>query len=161
MSWCLYKFCCAHCDLSCVICTQLCTAGAPVPTNVKCRIVKTSVINVTSLSWSSLFASNCFFLRLLSFIIIFFSFLTYFPYFERWKKFYAISMVSVYLCICVFTSINFWIAEPFFMKLGVYTMAPEPISGTYFINLSHQSVSIVSSNSSERNLPWQRIHMEK
>jgi hypothetical protein len=30
--------------------------------------------------------------------------------------------------------------EPIFMKLGMYIMAPEPISTVYFINPSHQSV---------------------
>jgi hypothetical protein len=33
-------------------------------------------------------------------------------------------------------------AEPIFMKVGKYIMAPEPISTTYFINLSYQSVSL-------------------
>jgi hypothetical protein len=33
-------------------------------------------------------------------------------------------------------------AEPIFMKLGMYIMAPEPISTAYFINPSHQSVCL-------------------
>jgi hypothetical protein len=33
-------------------------------------------------------------------------------------------------------------AEPIFMKLGTYIMAAEPISTVYFINPSHQSVSV-------------------
>jgi hypothetical protein len=33
--------------------------------------------------------------------------------------------------------------EPIFMKLGMYIMALEPISTTYFINPSHQSVSVI------------------
>jgi hypothetical protein len=30
--------------------------------------------------------------------------------------------------------------EPVFMKLGMYILAPEPISTAYFLNPSHQSV---------------------
>jgi hypothetical protein len=33
-------------------------------------------------------------------------------------------------------------AEPIFMKLGMYIMAPEPIPTAYFINPSHQSVCL-------------------
>jgi hypothetical protein len=33
-------------------------------------------------------------------------------------------------------------AEPIFMKLGMYVMVPKPISTVYFINLSHQSVCL-------------------
>jgi hypothetical protein len=32
--------------------------------------------------------------------------------------------------------------EPIFMKLGMYIMALEPLSMTYFINFSHQSVCL-------------------
>jgi hypothetical protein len=32
--------------------------------------------------------------------------------------------------------------EPIYMKLGMYIMAPEPISVVYFINPSHQSVCL-------------------
>jgi hypothetical protein len=32
--------------------------------------------------------------------------------------------------------------EPIFMKLGMYTMAPEPISTANFINPAHQSVCL-------------------
>jgi hypothetical protein len=35
--------------------------------------------------------------------------------------------------------INFWVPEPIFMKLGIYIMAPEPISMAYFINSYHHS----------------------
>jgi hypothetical protein len=31
-------------------------------------------------------------------------------------------------------------AEPMFIKFGMYIMAPEPILAAYFINLSYQSV---------------------
>jgi hypothetical protein len=48
-------------------------------------------------------------------------------------------MLSVYL--------NFWMPKPVFMKLGIYIMAPEPISMTYFIN--HASFSM-------RSVPYQR-----
>jgi hypothetical protein len=37
--------------------------------------------------------------------------------------------------------LTFWMLEPVFVKLGMYIMAPEPISTVYFINPSHQSVS--------------------
>jgi hypothetical protein len=40
---------------------------------------------------------------------------------------------AVCVCMCI-PSINFRIAEPIFMKLGMYIMAPEPISTAYFIN---------------------------
>jgi hypothetical protein len=47
--------------------------------------------------------------------------------------------------VCVYVSrtpCTFLIAEPIFMKLGMYIMAPELISTTYFINPSHQSVCL-------------------
>jgi hypothetical protein len=34
------------------------------------------------------------------------------------------------------------VSEPIFMKLGMYIMAPEPLSTAYFINLSYQSVCL-------------------
>jgi hypothetical protein len=46
-------------------------------------------------------------------------------------------MLSVCLNI---THMNFRMAEPVFTKLGIYIMAPQPISTAYFINPSHQSV---------------------
>jgi hypothetical protein len=33
-------------------------------------------------------------------------------------------------------------AEPIFMKLGMYIMAPEPISTAYFVNTSRLSVCL-------------------
>jgi hypothetical protein len=60
--------------------------------------------------------------------------LAYFPYFERIK-------VGC-LCVCVSPPIKFRMAEAVFMKLGMYIMAPELISKAYFINPSHQSVSV-------------------
>jgi hypothetical protein len=51
------------------------------------------------------------------------------------------------------------------MKLGTYIIAPEPISTTYLINPSHQSVCLyvypsisLVGNRSVDKLPWQRIH---
>jgi hypothetical protein len=32
--------------------------------------------------------------------------------------------------------------EPIYLELGMYIMAPEPISAAYFINPSHQSVCL-------------------
>jgi hypothetical protein len=61
-------------------------------------------------------------------------FLTYFPYLERKRK----------VCLCdhhavgVSRHITFRMAEPIFMKLGMYIMAPEPISTAYFINPSYR-----------------------
>jgi hypothetical protein len=46
------------------------------------------------------------------------------------------------LCVCESTPINFLIPEPIFMKLGIYIMAPEPVSAAHFINPSSQSVSV-------------------
>jgi hypothetical protein len=54
--------------------------------------------------------------------------------------------------------------EPVFMKLGMYIMAPEPISTAYFINPSHQSVCLyvypllLLGSGSVETLPWQQIH---
>jgi hypothetical protein len=46
------------------------------------------------------------------------------------------------VCVSESRSNNFWMREPIFMKLGMCTVAPEPISAAYFINSSHQSVSV-------------------
>jgi hypothetical protein len=40
---------------------------------------------------------------------------------------------------------NYRMAEPVFLKLGMYIMAPEPISAAYFLNPSHQSVLLYAS----------------
>jgi hypothetical protein len=54
--------------------------------------------------------------------------------------------------------------EPIFMKLGMYIMASEPVSTAYFINPSHQSVSVyvfllsLLGNGSVKTSPRQRIH---
>jgi hypothetical protein len=46
------------------------------------------------------------------------------------------------LCVCEPTPMNFLMREPIYMKLGMHIMAPEPISTSYFINLSYQSVCL-------------------
>jgi hypothetical protein len=44
-------------------------------------------------------------------------------------------------CLCI-PLINFRMPEPIFRKFGMYSMAPEPISTAYVINLPHQSVCL-------------------
>jgi hypothetical protein len=56
--------------------------------------------------------------------------LAYFPYLKKYA--YEITVLCIY----------FYIHEPVFMKLGMYIMAPEPISLVYFIISSHQSVCL-------------------
>jgi hypothetical protein len=64
--------------------------------------------------------------------------------------------VSVYA-----TAIHLLMPEPVFMKLGMCIMAPEPISTSYFINPSHQSVCLyvypllLLGNDSVKTLPLQ------
>jgi hypothetical protein len=53
------------------------------------------------------------------------------------------------LCFCVSViyespHINLWMPESVFMKLGMYIVAPDPISTAYFINLSYHSVCLWS-----------------
>jgi hypothetical protein len=69
------------------------------------------------------------------------------------------------LCLFVYEAPpNFWKPEPIFVKLGIYIMAPEPISTTYFINSSHQSLClyvyplIVARQWLGKSLSRQRIH---
>jgi hypothetical protein len=68
------------------------------------------------------------------------------------------------ICLWIPPPINFWISEPVFMKLGLYVMATEPVSTSYFINPSNQSLSIyvslypVLDNGSVNTFPRQRIH---
>jgi hypothetical protein len=52
------------------------------------------------------------------------------------------------------------------MKLGMYNMAPEPISAAYFIDPFHQSVYMCISillldNGSVKSLPRKRIQMQQ
>jgi hypothetical protein len=44
-------------------------------------------------------------------------------------------------CLCI-SPYQLWMAEPIFMKLGMYIMAPEPISVAYFMNPYRQSVCL-------------------
>jgi hypothetical protein len=70
-------------------------------------------------------------------------------------------------CLCVFPSINFWMPEPIFMKIGMYIVTPDIISTEYFINPSHQSVSIcvyppsVARQRLGKNVTWQRIQTQQ
>jgi hypothetical protein len=65
--------------------------------------------------------------------------LAYFPYFEK------IKVVSWDLQLCI-PPINFWMPEPLFMKLGMYSMVSKPLSTACFTHSSHQSVSICVSH---------------
>jgi hypothetical protein len=50
--------------------------------------------------------------------------LAYFPYFEEIR----LGLCDLHaVCVSLYPPINFWIAEPVFMKSGMYIMAPEPI----------------------------------
>jgi hypothetical protein len=46
------------------------------------------------------------------------------------------------VCICVSPTINFQMAEPIFMKLGLYMMASEATSTAYITSSSHQSLCL-------------------
>jgi hypothetical protein len=47
--------------------------------------------------------------------------------------------------VSVYPPYQLWMPEPIFMKLGMYIMAPGPISTATFINSSHQPVSACAS----------------
>jgi hypothetical protein len=64
---------------------------------------------------------------------------TYFPYFEKIKVGLCDHLA---VCVSVYPPTNFWMAEPIFMKLGIHIMTPEPLSPTYFINPSNQSLYV-------------------
>jgi hypothetical protein len=64
----------------------------------------------------------------------------FFPYLKKNKS--RLMWSPCCLCVSVSLPINFWMPERIFMKLGMYIMAPEPISTAYSISPSHQSVSI-------------------
>jgi hypothetical protein len=55
-----------------------------------------------------------------------------------------VGLFDLHPVVCVSESppINFWMPEPIRMKLGMYIMAPDPISTAYFINPSHKSVCL-------------------
>jgi hypothetical protein len=74
---------------------------------------------------------------------------------KKLKEAYDIPLLSVCLCIL---PIKFWTPEPLFMKLGVYIMAPKPVSTTYGINPYHQSACLYEHCCSVHTFPWQRIH---
>jgi hypothetical protein len=72
------------------------------------------------------------------------------------------------VCVCVYVSVpphQLSNAEPIFTKLGMYVMAPEPISVEYFLNPSQQSVCVfllsLLSNGSVKTLPRQRIYTQQ
>jgi hypothetical protein len=68
------------------------------------------------------------------------SILAHFLYFEKNDS--MLMLHPCCLCACVSHFINFWMAEPIFIKLGMQVMAPETISTTYFINPFHQFVCV-------------------
>jgi hypothetical protein len=49
--------------------------------------------------------------------------LAYFPYFEEIK----VGLWDYRVCVSAYPPINFWMAKPIFMKLGMHTMVSEPI----------------------------------
>jgi hypothetical protein len=57
----------------------------------------------------------------------------YFTYFEKMKRVLC-DHHAVCLCICVSAPVKLWMAEPVFIKLGMYIVEHEPISTAYFIN---------------------------
>jgi hypothetical protein len=68
------------------------------------------------------------------------------------------------LCVREYPPINFRMPEAIFMKICMYTMAPEPVSTAYFMNPSHQSVCLyvylrvsLLGNDSVDEFPWQRL----
>jgi hypothetical protein len=68
--------------------------------------------------------------KLCEFSIYLYTFLAYFPYLEMNK----IRLMNSPFCP--------WTPKPNFMKLGMYIMAPEPISTAYFINPTYQFVCL-------------------
>jgi hypothetical protein len=47
-------------------------------------------------------------------------------------------MNHIAVCVSVFPPINMRMPQPIFMKFGMYTMAPEPISTAHFTQPSRQ-----------------------
>jgi hypothetical protein len=62
------------------------------------------------------------------------------------------------VCVSVHAPINVRMPEPIFTKLGMYIMAPEPISTAYFINV--YPLSLIG-NGSVKTLPQQLIHTQQ
>jgi hypothetical protein len=102
------------------------------------------------------FGNNVYIYRLVPYIIYIFSLnygwrdctnwlLAYFPHFEKNKRGlwdHLAACVSLSVCAWRLPPINFRKPKRIFMKLGMYIMAPEPISVAYLINPSHQSVCL-------------------
>jgi hypothetical protein len=101
------------------------------------------------------------------------AFLAYFPYFEKKS---TLMRFPCCLRLCTPPKKNFWMAGSIFIKLSMYIMAPDPISTTYFVDPSHQVVSVCVSllplpgngsvkiplsllgNDSVKTIPRKRIH---
>jgi hypothetical protein len=58
------------------------------------------------------------------------------------------------VCVSVYPSIEFWMPELIFMKLGTYIMTPELISREYFIKFLPSFCMSLCMDT----FPWQRIH---
>jgi hypothetical protein len=89
-------------------------------------------------------------------------FLAHFPYFEN------VGVWDHHAVLCIPLPINFWMLESLYMKLGMYVMAPEPISTAYFIIplpplsvCSYVFLILLLGNNSVKTLPWQQIHMQQ
>jgi hypothetical protein len=50
----------------------------------------------------------------------------------------CLSLPPPSLCICISPPINFWMPGPIYMKLGMYTMAPDLISAAHFVHSFRQ-----------------------
>jgi hypothetical protein len=58
-----------------------------------------------------------------------------------WKM--KVRLCDLPLSVCLrIPSIRFWMAEPVFMKSGMYIMVPGPISTSYFINPFNHSLCL-------------------
>jgi hypothetical protein len=84
-----------------------------------------------------------------------------------WKNESRLMRSPCCLCVCESRTINLRMPQPIFIKLGMYIMAPEPISTVCFINPSHQSVCLyvyppfVAKQRLDKTLPRQRIHTQQ
>jgi hypothetical protein len=73
--------------------------------------------------------------------------------------------LPIWLCV-LYIPINFWTAEPIFMKLGMYVMAPEPMLTQYVVSPISLRVCMcilltLLGNGSVETLPRQRIHAQQ
>jgi hypothetical protein len=130
-----------------------CTASSiDIPTELQTyRTIITILLNPRGWTPENLIHSN-----ISTDITIVFSLLSLF--WKKLKQVYKITMLSV---LVYPLSGNVWMPEKFFIKLGMYIMASEPISTVCFINSSYQSVYPQSllGNGSVKTLPRQQIHM--